>query len=414
MSESLDFLDLSPEEGRLVEALRRSMVEEIERAGAIRSERWREVFAKVPRHPFMSQFFARTDDGFLRPVDGSRQEQREEWLRAAYEITSWTTQIDAQSFADFSSEEEISGEPTSSTTQPDVMSAMLEALRIRDGHRVLEIGTGPGYNAALLSERLASENVVTVEVDADLALAAKERLAWCGYTPTVVVGDGLRGHREGVPYDRVIATASVPVVPLAWVEQTREGGLILANLSGGMNGGGLVLLTVQEPQLAEGRFLSDTVAFFMPVRSARVSGTERMRLLEEAERLQALKRPTALGPQVLEISDFDFLARLALQGATRIDVGTDDGWTLWLLDPQDGSAAAVTVTASGKAVVAETGPRGLWTTVEDAHALWERTGRPGRERFGLSVTPKGQHVWLDRPKGPYTWPLPWHTPTRSP
>lgn len=85
-------------------------------------------------------------------------------------------------------------ERPSSSSMPSVMARMLEALAVRDGDRVLEIGTGSGYNAALLCERLGSENVTTIDCNAELVGAARQRLAEHGYEPTVVAGDGFFGY----------------------------------------------------------------------------------------------------------------------------------------------------------------------------------------------------------------------------
>ncbi len=109
---------------------------------------------------------------------------------------------------------------------------MLEALDISLGMSVLEIGTGTGYNAALLCHRLGSACVTSVDIDPALVDAARERLAALGYTPRLAARDGSAGYPPGAPYDRVIATVGVHVIPAAWIGQTREGGRILANCTG--------------------------------------------------------------------------------------------------------------------------------------------------------------------------------------
>jgi SAM-dependent methyltransferase len=91
---------------------------------------------------------------------------------------------------------------TSSSTMPSLMARMLEALDVRDGHRVLEIGTGTGYNAALLCHRLGPRNVVSIDIDPTLVAAARSRLADLGYHPTLVAGDGTTGAVQHGPYDR--------------------------------------------------------------------------------------------------------------------------------------------------------------------------------------------------------------------
>jgi protein-L-isoaspartate(D-aspartate) O-methyltransferase len=120
-------------------------------------------------------------------------------------------------------------------SQPYVVAYMTEQLRVRAEHRVLEIGTGSGYQAAVLS-RLARE-VVSVERYRTLANAARGRLAALGYQNVeVIVGDGLAGATERAPFDRVIVTAAAETVPDALVEQMGEGGVMLLPLGphGGM------------------------------------------------------------------------------------------------------------------------------------------------------------------------------------
>jgi protein-L-isoaspartate(D-aspartate) O-methyltransferase len=114
-------------------------------------------------------------------------------------------------------------------SQPYVVAYMTEQLGLRPHHRVLEIGTGSGYQAAVLS-RLARE-VVTVERYRTLAESAHERLAALGYNNVeVVVGDGFAGAPARAPYDRIIVTAAAETVPQTLLDQLTEGGLMLLPL----------------------------------------------------------------------------------------------------------------------------------------------------------------------------------------
>ncbi len=101
------------------------------------------------------------------------------------------------------------GIAVSSSTKPDLMVRMLETLDVRDDARVLEIGTGTGYNAALLSHRLGEDRVYSVDVDAELVGPARERLADIGVHPHLATLDGEKGWPEHAPFDRIIATCSV-------------------------------------------------------------------------------------------------------------------------------------------------------------------------------------------------------------
>jgi protein-L-isoaspartate(D-aspartate) O-methyltransferase len=114
-------------------------------------------------------------------------------------------------------------------SQPYVVAYMTEQLDVEPQHRVLEVGTGSGYQAAILS-RLARE-VVSIERYRTLADTARERLQTLGYSNvTVIAGDGFAGVPEQAPFDRVIVTAAAEEVPDALVEQLGEGGKMVLPL----------------------------------------------------------------------------------------------------------------------------------------------------------------------------------------
>ncbi|MBI3705924.1 MAG: protein-L-isoaspartate(D-aspartate) O-methyltransferase [Rhizobiales bacterium] len=114
-------------------------------------------------------------------------------------------------------------------SQPYVVAYMTERLALRPHHRVLEVGTGSGYQAAVLS-RLARE-VVSVERYRTLAEQARERLQALGYNNVeVVVGDGLAGVPARAPYDRIIVTAAAEQVPAALLDQLADNGVMVLPL----------------------------------------------------------------------------------------------------------------------------------------------------------------------------------------
>ena len=114
-------------------------------------------------------------------------------------------------------------------SQPYVVAYMTEQLGVRSHHRVLEIGTGSGYQAAILS-RLARD-VVTIERYRTLADVARDRLATLGYRNVEVrVGDGLSGAPDRAPFDRIIVTAAAETIPEPLVEQLAEGGVMVLPL----------------------------------------------------------------------------------------------------------------------------------------------------------------------------------------
>jgi len=124
------------------------------------------------------------------------------------------------------------GNGLSSASQPSIVAIMLEQLDIQPGHRVLEIGAGTGYNAALLRTLVGPHGkVTTIEIDPHLAGQAREALAASGYGDVqVVTGDGAVGHRASAPFDRIIVTAGAWDLPPAWWEQLTEGGRLVVPL----------------------------------------------------------------------------------------------------------------------------------------------------------------------------------------
>jgi protein-L-isoaspartate(D-aspartate) O-methyltransferase len=111
-------------------------------------------------------------------------------------------------------------------SQPFIVAEMTQALRLTGSEKVLEIGTGSGYQTAILS-RLCRE-VVTVERLGSLSEAARKRLDAMGMSNVAyVVGDGSLGCPEKAPYDRILSAAASPAVPAPWIEQLAEGGIVV-------------------------------------------------------------------------------------------------------------------------------------------------------------------------------------------
>ncbi|GAA3498149.1 methyltransferase domain-containing protein [Streptomyces prasinosporus] len=315
----------------LAASLRAALVREIDASGAFDADPvWREVFAAVPRHLFVPSYYVGVVGGYERRWrENPDPRARERWLRGAYEDTPLAVLL-------------RDGELLSSSSQPSLMALMLAELGVRDGEAVLEIGTGSGYNAALLARRLgAGDLVTTVDLDPEITGPARRHLDAAGYHPVVVTGDGAHGVPARAPFDRIIATCALPSVPRAWLGQCRPGARILTPFATGV-----VVLTVRDAGHAEGRFLH-TPAYFVPLRGA-------SRSWQDPPDVDGLPGP-ARGSDL-----FRFLLAL----------------TAGALDARE------------------------------AYDLWEREGRPRRERYGLTVGDGGVRAWLDDPRGPHVWPLP--------
>jgi protein-L-isoaspartate(D-aspartate) O-methyltransferase len=179
-------------------ALRREMVATLERAGAARTQSIRRAFLAVPREVFVPEIAAR------------------EGLPSIYRAErALATALDSR------------GVSISSSSAPIIMGLMLEALRLSRGHRVLEIGAGTGYNAALLKYLVGDEGVVTsIDIESAFARRARRALAQSGYSCRILVGDGREGWTYGAPYDRIMVTAASGAVTKPWRDQLIDGGLI--------------------------------------------------------------------------------------------------------------------------------------------------------------------------------------------
>ncbi|MFF5986071.1 ATP-grasp peptide maturase system methyltransferase [Prauserella flavalba] len=371
---------------------RRRLAERLRRDGALTDPWWIEAFRRVPRHVFLPRFFVPKG-----PHWAALDSDDPGWLSTVYSDSVLVTQLDddPERWALARREGPVAGTPTSSSSMPAIMAVMLEELRVRDGDRVLEIGTGTGYNAALLCHRLGDANVSTVDIDPSLSLAAKAALAAIGYTPECEVADGEKGFEPGAPYDRVLCTCSVSHIPPAWLEQTRPGGLVLTTLNRPI-GAGLVRLVAGEGATGDGEVLARD-GRFMPMRAHRLADTTAV--------LRHRGPPAAKGTTALSVNDvldpaspFEFFASLELPGVTAaFDPGGGD--TCFLVHP-DGSWAGHR-TLNDEFLVEQGGERKLWDLVEHAYARWQELGRPAREAFRISVAGQRQEIRF----GEQSWPL---------
>lgn len=124
------------------------------------------------------------------------------------------------------------GRPASTASQPTIVALMLEEIAATVSDKVLEVGTTSGYNAALLGYLVGpSGAVISIEVDEQLAMAARDRLA-DSLQVTVVVGDGRNGYPSAAPYSGIMVTAGAEAVTPAWVEQLSLGGRLVVPLTG--------------------------------------------------------------------------------------------------------------------------------------------------------------------------------------
>ncbi len=180
--------------------LHRALIDELVRRGSITDARVEAAFRAILRHLFLPR----------APLDEVYRDQA---------IPTKT----------------IDGEAVSSSSQPEIMAVMLEQLELTPGLRVLEIGAGTGYNAALMAHIVGDKGaVVTVDVDEDIVDGARAHLAAAGSRSVqVVLGDGGLGYSDGAPYDRIILTVGAWDIAPAWWTQLRSGGRLVLPLAVG-------------------------------------------------------------------------------------------------------------------------------------------------------------------------------------
>ena len=146
-------------------------------------------------------------------------------------------------------------------SQPYIVALMTYHLHLQPEEKVLEIGTGSGYQAAVLAE-LAKE-VYSIEIIEELARTAQERLRQLGYTNVwVKSGDGFYGWKEYAPYDAIIVTCAAPTIPEHLIKQLREGGRIILPLGGEPFHQSLTVLTKRSGKIEQKR-ITDVV--FVPM-----------------------------------------------------------------------------------------------------------------------------------------------------
>jgi protein-L-isoaspartate O-methyltransferase len=344
---------------------------------------WTAVMAAVPRERFIPDVIYRHDrdrDGNdLVPVD--RHTDPANWSAMVAADEPVYTQVDNGNPAADGTGFEV----TSSCSDRRVVREMLELLAPAQGDRVLEIGTGTGWNAALLAE--AGATVTTVEIDAALARHARKRLAANGYGQVRVV------HADGADIttcdaDRVISTVGTVETPWSWVEQCRPGGRLVVPLNGDWYPPGLAVLE-RTDNGAVGRLAGP--ASFMRMR---------------AQARSRVVPPTDLEPAHLGTTDIypyhlagDRDAAVAIGQRTsgitftwRSPDDNEDG-VLWLY--ATGSWAIVDASTAPPYEVKQAGPRKLHDEVIAAYRWWQDAGEPTVADWLVTVDGRGQRIELE-------------------
>lgn len=375
--------------------------------GDLTQPEWAQAFIAVPRERFVPErAWVNPDyDAPSYPID--KKSRPGEWRRAVYSDASIVTQVD-----------DGKGDPaggtgwfTSSVSAPGVVAQFGELLAPTSGDRILEVGTGSGWTACLLSHIVGEHGrILSIEVDSALARSAKERIDALGFTNVQVLNLDALDYNSAEMFDRLHVTAGVARIPWSWLAELRPGGVAVLPWCPPWGHGHKLALTRTGDE-AVGRI--GTSAGYMMLRSQRPEpGTLNSFLHHEHE---AEQYSTRINPKVIGRSDNAPGRRTygggvvitALAPGIRYDLceaedGSDEA-TLWLRETYPGSrehgswATVEYVPDANEYEVTAYGERDLWGEVSDAWMCWNHLGQPERSRFGVTVSQEGQDVWLDTP-----------------
>ncbi|UED84492.1 methyltransferase domain-containing protein [Streptomyces profundus] len=351
---------------------------------------WLTAMRTVPRDQFLpSRVWLRDGRGGYQVCERELEPAR--WQEAAWGDVPVVVRVEAG----------LGGEvrPMSSASAPGTVIAMLELADVRTGGRVLEIGTGTGWHAGLLSAYLGDAQVVSVELDGDLVERARASLEAVGRSPLVVRGDGARGWAAGASYDRIIATCSVRDVPTEWLGQLAAGGRIVAPWNSAWCAYGTLVADLDADGTLRGRWAAG--GSYMPMRRV---GHASDAAVAEPDLSRVPAETTSLSPWSVAGEDYEaqFAVGLLTAGVWHAwDTADDEPGVhaqLWLYAEDGDSTALVEVATSGTMTVRQAGARRLWDEVGAAWHWWRREGAPGMDRFGIDHQPGGTaRLWLDTP-----------------
>lgn len=213
-----------------------------------------QAYLDTPRHLFIHKYFLKNEKGSFDeiPLD---ETNRAQYYAELYGNTALALVLTA----DFKAPSTIS--------QPSLVLMMLADLKIESGHKILELGTASGWNAAMLGRLVGEQGAVhSIEIIPALAASAKKTIANLGLEQVnVIAGDGAFGYADGAPYDRIIFTVGSYDIPKTLQVQLKEGGLLLMVLKNRGLGDNLLLLQKKEDHF---EVLKNSTCSFVPLTGA--------------------------------------------------------------------------------------------------------------------------------------------------
>jgi protein-L-isoaspartate(D-aspartate) O-methyltransferase len=331
----------------------RELISHLEESGVLTDPAVAAAFRAVHRHHFLP---------------GRR-------LSYVYEDTAIPTKRDDQ------------GTATSSSSQPAIMALMLQQLALQPGQRVLEIGAGTGYNAALIANVVGPEGLVcTLEIDDEVSRQARANLAAAGVQGVQVMhADGAAGWPAEAPFDRIIVTASVDDLAMAWLDQLPDGGHLVAPLA---LAGPMQLCTAF---VKEGRALiSESLSGcgFLPLRGEMAFESASDPAESARDSLALPGRPTWQSIPPADVrGGFEVWLGLAERGYIRLRLRPEDPPVFGLAE--GGGVALVVPERDGLWIYAYGDAEAATTRLTAAHRQWAER-RPKPQDLRIVARPVGQ------------------------
>lgn len=309
------------------------------------------------------------------------------------------------------------GVPVVRSTRPSIMAHMLAAAELQPGQNVLEIGTGTGYNSALVAELVGEEGrVTTIEIDADTAEAARAHLDRAGYQDVeLIVGDGTLGHASNAPYDRIIITSAVWDLPQELLDQLKPDGLLVTAVSfGGIQVGAALRKrasgALESTRLFPPAFLPIHGEAAGPDRHTQIPGSAlhidfvENPAIDEAQIHTLLREEHEINQLPLELDrrNLGHLSYYTLfhqpPGYALITYRVEEGQMAFGLELFGwgliASTSACLMPYGDSPIVHTFGSADAYLLLVDIAQKWAASGQPDLDDFRLHVTPAGQRHFL--------------------
>jgi len=362
-------------------------VEEIKARAPITSEAVERAFRRVERHRLLERYFNYDQEQEFDEIVLDGENPDPEHLKRIYSDTPLPTRV-------------VDGLATSSTSQPTLVAQMLELLELAPGQRVLEIGAGTGYNAALVQEIVGEEGqVTTIDIQEEVVAQTRRLLRQAGFGRIEVLAkDGAQGHPENAPYDRIIATVGCPDISLCWAEQLADSGFMLIPLQHGPEGHNPLVRIWKKGGRTVGRFVGSSG--FMTIQGELAAEQKVGFASQDKEKAGRAPVERPLPKSISTWSDLGRRERGARQVALATFLAITDGRGDWAGMIEKGRGACVLA----KDKVKVYGDLSLYDELVQLCAEWERLGWPGLDRWALKFFPRDG---LQQPEADeYTWVIP--------